>query len=163
MKMPTLPLRTAIVLIGIASLVLLAGCRNPFVRSRPAPGPIPVTTSGSAKTTPAGNESTVQQTVQTVTTYLNDLSEGRYDAAYNLLSGESQQLHQRADFERVGKKGMPLYDLKTAITSVDGETAMVEVRQLEDPATHGFHLVRESEVWKVVYRGGIPGQPTPEK
>jgi hypothetical protein len=89
------------------------------------------------------------------------LQEGRYQQAYAMLSSDSQQRHAAADFEQLGKKGMPLYDLSTAKAISDGDKPVVAVQLTEEPGSHGFTLVRESDTWKIVYRGGIPGSPDP--
>ncbi len=54
---------------------------------------------------------------------------------------------------------MPQYDLKTASATVAGKTATVVVQEMEDPSLHSFHLIREGQAWKIVYRGGRPGMP----
>lgn len=72
-------------------------------------------------------------------------------------------MHTHASFEQQGKQGMPQFDLKTAKTTVTGDNALVEVSQLEDPASHGFPLVREGQTWKIVYRGGTPSEPDAEE
>ena len=154
MKMPTSLPRSICVLLGIAAVLLLAGCRNPFVRSHT---PVSPGTAPSSVTAPEG-EAAAEHTVEA---YLTALREGRYAAAYDMLSKASQGLHSRADFEQTGKKGMPHYDLTTVHAVITGDSAVVGVRLEEDPASHGFHLVRESGAWKFVYRGGIPGSPDP--
>jgi hypothetical protein len=81
--------------------------------------------SGSNTGTEISPDTLMVQAKTTVITYITDLNDGNYAAAYDLLSEASQSAHTRADFEQTGKKGMPLYDLKTAKVSVDGETAVV--------------------------------------
>jgi phage/plasmid primase-like uncharacterized protein len=137
---------------GIVIVVGLAGCRNPFFRPTPVPPPI--------HSSPGQTDA--DKAVQAVSAYVTALQKGDYNTAYGMLSRDSQSLHTAASFEQQGKKGMPLYDLQKATATITGETALVEVQQLEDPATHGFQLVRENDAWKIVYRGGIPGSPDPE-
>ena len=164
MKKPTSLLWFAMLLAGIVAVVVLGGCRNPFISPRPAPPAYGPTGREPGVPPPStGTGDTGVQMVQTVTAYITALKDGKYAAAYDMLSNGSQTLHTRAAFEQKGKKGMPLYDFRTAKATVTGDTAMVEIRQLEDPATHGFSLVREGGSWRVVYRGGIPGAPTPER
>lgn len=103
-----------------------------------------------------------EEAVKTVVSYVNALKEGRYTAAYDMLSRDSKKRHAPESFERLGKQGMPLYDLDTARATVSGDRALVAVRLVEDKATHGFNLIREQDRWKVVYRGGIPGAPYAE-
>ena len=87
-----------------------------------------------------------------------------YDAAYTMLSRDSQSHHSRTEFERAHEamKGMPQYDLKSAKPTLKGDTMTVVLRQIEDPATNAFHLVLEEGAWKIVYRGGAPGMPYAE-
>ena len=158
---PTSLLRLTLVLLVLVVFVMLgSGCKWPTFFSKTAP-------SGSRPTTPSPTTpaTTLGRDAETaVTEYLTALSDHNYAAAYSLLSRDSQSAHAPADFEQQGKQGMPLYDLETAKTiEVRNNTALVEVRQLEDPATHGFQLVREDEHWKIVYRGGTPGVPWDEK
>ncbi|MHB9134529.1 MAG: nuclear transport factor 2 family protein [Armatimonadota bacterium] len=154
---PTSQLRLLLVLVGVLTALLLGGCRFPsfFGNSTPPPSPPnpPTTTDGV---------DLGQQALQSVTDYVKALEANNYAAAYDLLSRDSQSRHSRADFEQKGKQGMPQYDFKTAKATVTGNTAKVEVTQLEEPASHGFHLVREGKTWKIVYRGGSPGSPYAE-
>jgi hypothetical protein len=154
MKKPTSLLLWIIVLAGVVVAVGLAGCRNPFFQPTPPRTPVqrPV----------APPRSEEDEASKAVADYVTALLNGDYSTAYGMLSRDSRQLHTPAKFEQVGKKGMPHYDLQKAKATVTGDTAMVQVQQAEDPATHGFQLVRESGAWTVVYRGGIPGSPDPE-
>ena len=159
MKTPSSLLRMAMVLGFVALLVSLGGCRWPhlFEETPPAPPPPAPVTSASHPQVDAG-----QTAIQTVTEYVTALNAHRFAAAYELLSRASQKHHTSATFAEQGKQGMPLYDLSTAQVTVTGETALVSIRLQDDPATSGFHLVRENEHWKVVYRGGVPGMPSAE-
>jgi len=150
MKKPTsLLLLVVFILAGMVIAIGLAGCRNPFFRPTP-----PVSTPNPK------NDS--DQAIQAVSDYVTALKDGDYGTAYGMLSSDSQKTHTAANFEQQGKQGMPLYDLQKMTATVTGDDILVEVQQLEDPATHGFQLARESGVWKIVYRGGIPGAPDPE-
>lgn len=153
MKKPTSLLLWIIVLAGIAVTVGVGGCRNPFFRPTP-----PVTNSNPVALPRDDNA----EASKVVVDYLTALQNGDYGAAYGMLSGDSQSQHTTASFEQMGKKGMPLYDLTKVTATVSGDSAEVVVQQSEDPATHGFRLIRESGAWKIVYRGGIPGSPDPD-
>jgi hypothetical protein len=166
MKKPISLLRIALLLMVMTTL-LLAGCRR-----LPTLFEWKTNSSGtpSSQDTPPRepehlgkqadqSEDRGEQAVQTVTDYLNAIDQHDFATAYGLLSRDSQRKHSRAEFEQQSKQGMPQYDLKTARASITGNRARVEVRQLEDPATHGFSLARENGKWKIVYRGGGPGQP----
>lgn len=156
--------RLTLVVAGALALVVCTGCRKReafFTR----PTPLPTQTTPSKLQPRPTKEATAalrRQAVDTVTAYLTALGEHQYDAAFALLSQASQAHTTQASFEEQAQQGMPLYDLSTAKASMQGNTARVDVQQLEDPATHGFQLTRERGVWKVVYRGGIPGQPYSE-
>jgi len=161
MKTPSSLLRIAIVLGVVALMMSLMGCRLPaslFGPAQPAPKPASSPTTPDKPSTDLGREA-----VETVTAYITALNEHNFTAAYDLLSRDSQNLHDRADFEQQGKQGMPLYDLKTATATVHGQEAAVKVQLVEDPGTNSFHLQREDEHWKVVYRGGGPGMPYAER
>lgn len=147
-------LRMALVALGVAAVVLLGGCRLPtFFRRPPAPA------RPTARPAPMPAQRLEQEAVEAVTRYVTALNEHNYADAYAMLSKNSRARHSRAGFEQQGKQGMPLYDLGTAKATVTGDRALVVVQQYEDPATHGFSLVRVGEVWKVVYQGGMPGSP----
>ncbi len=153
--------RIMLVVVVVTAGLSLGGCRifssffdhsRPY--SRPAPAtPAPVSTSA---------QDISQTAVQTVKDYVAALRSDDYAKAYDLLSLDSQSKHTREKFEKQGKQGMPLYDLERARVTIKGKSAQVEIPEIEDPATFGFHLVREGEAWKVVYRGGIPGAPYAE-
>jgi len=148
MKMPKSLLSSMLLLVGIAAVLCVAGCRKTSPRSHLRPSAPPPS---------------AQQVLDTLTGYMHNLEEGKYAAAYGQLSRESQQLHTSAQFEQAAKLGMPLYDFKTAhVKSVDGATAIVNLHEFEDPSNYDFSLVREDGAWKVVYRGGIPAQPQAE-
>lgn len=151
-------LRLVLILAGAMALMGLVGCRKlPTFFEQPAPKnsqPTPTVTPRVAAPVDLSS-----QAVKTVTDYLTALTDHQYASAYMLLSRDSQSKHSRADFEQHGKQEMPLYDLKTAKATVTGDQALVVVQLLEDPATHGFNLVREDENWKIVYWGGVPGVP----
>lgn len=152
MKKPTSLLPWIIALAGIAVAVGLGGCRNPFFRPSPP-------TPQSKPATPQQESAAAKQVV---VDYVTALQKGDYSGAYGMLSADSQAHHAPASFEQQGKQGMPLYDLTKATATVNGDAARVEVPLSEDAATHGFQLVREGGVWKIVYRGGIPGAPYPD-
>jgi len=157
MKKPaSLLLLMVIVLAGMVIAIGLAGCRNPFVRPTAPSAPV------TPPRTPVTGQDAAHEAIQAVTGYMTALQKGDYGTAYGMLSRDSRQQHTAANFEQQGQQGMPLYDLQTAKATISGDTALVELQQTEDPATHGFRLVRESDAWKIVYRGGIPGSPDPE-
>lgn len=153
-------LRSALVIVVLLAVATLGGCRfrmpSFFESHRARP---PRTTPSTTPTLPADLS---REAVDTVTEYLRALNERDYASAYNYLSQDSQSKHSRASFEEKGKQGMPLYDLQSAKAIVKGDTATVEMAFQEDPATHAFHLVRENNQWKIVYRGGSPGMPYAE-
>lgn len=156
---PTSLLRLTLVLLGGVVLFSLAGCRKApsfFARDNSRPTARPSTTVPAPVN--LGNEA-----IATVTDYLEALQKHDYAAAYSLLSPDAQSKHTRARFEQQGQQGMPSYDLSTARATIKGDTALVAVQQLEDPATHGFTLIRLDGAWKVVYQGGTPGAPWGEK
>lgn len=131
-------------------------------RNTPPVTSLPATTPRQAHPASTQSPSDEQQVVTTVTRYITALKESNYGEAYKLLSASSKNRHNISDFEQQGKKGMPLFDLSPKQVSVDGDTAIVELPLTEDPATHPFHLVREDKAWKVVYQGGVPGNPYPK-
>ncbi len=156
MKTPMLMLRTVFILAGVLILLVFGGCNNPlsfFATRQPSPPPSPPPTPVTTTIDPA------EQALTTVREYLTALQGGKYAVAYGMLASDAQAKFTQARFEQQGKQGMPLYDLKTAKVTVTGDRAQVTMQLLEDPATGGFHLVREGEQWKVVYRGGAPGMP----
>ena len=149
--------RIALVLVVVMVGLLVGGCRKFstfFDRSHAS-----YSHRASKSMPPGGSQDLGLSAVQTVTDYVTALREKDYAKAYSLLSRDSQSRHSHADFEQQGKQGMPLYDLESASATIKGSTARVEVGQIEDPATYGFHLVREDQAWKVIYRGGVPGMP----
>ena len=160
MMTPTSLLRTVIILVGVGSALLFSGCKMlSFVSPAPTP---PVTATPPSKTESAASVPAVdrqRQAVQTVTDYVTALNGHDYTAAYDLLSQDSKKLHSATSFARQGKQGMPQYDLHSCQATIDGDTAAVVVQELEDPSLHTFHLLREGQAWKIVYRGGRPGVP----
>lgn len=157
--MKNVVVRLALVGAAMTAILICGGCRKResfFTRSKPAP---PASTS-TIPTPPKQTQPALrQQAVETVSTYITALGEHNYTAAHAMLAEESRAQWAPNTFIQQAKQGMPLYDLNTASATVTGNTALVAVQQLEDPATHGFHLIREKDLWKIVYRGGIPGQP----
>jgi len=91
------------------------------------------------------------------------MENNKFTIAYALLSQDSKTRHPISDFERLGKQGMPSFDLKNVQATVTGHQAVVSVGFLEDANTAGFHLIREDGRWKVLYRGGSPGMPDPRE
>lgn len=158
---PTSLLRTSIALLGaMAVLVLVGGCRKPKTSFYPDTPSTPVAKQRHPAPRPTVNQR--QEAVTTVTTYLQALDDGKYSAAYELLSRDSKKLHNISDFEQRGKQGMPSFDLTGAKATVTGTTALVTVPFYEEPNSAGIHLVREDDAWKILYRGGIPGMPYPD-
>lgn len=157
MMTPTSLLRVSLVLGGVLLLCALAGCRGLPIRSSQ-----PVHRSSKHQSAPP-SENRSATAIQTVTEYLTALEQRKFADAYELLSRDSQSKHDRAEFEEQSKREMPSFDLTTASTTITGDTALVQVQQTEDPATHGFTLVREDGAWKIVYWGGTPGAPYPKE
>jgi hypothetical protein len=154
---PTPLKRIALLTAGLAVLGLLAGCKIPtFSGSQPPKPPTP--TTQPAPTAPDTTEH-AEKASQVVKEYLSALKAGEFATAHALLSKGSQAQHAPKTFEQQGKQGMPLFDLDSLKATVTGDTALVEVGLAEDSGTHGFHLIREGEAWKIVYRGGAPGMP----
>ncbi|HEY3379250.1 MAG TPA: hypothetical protein VGL77_17355 [Armatimonadota bacterium] len=147
-----------LVLVGVVVMVVTGGCRKWTSSFQPETPPAP---SVQQPAQPPVVDA-AQEAVSTVTDYLTALQDGKYSTAYALLSRSSQRKHTMARFEQQGKQGMPSFDLKSAKATITEQTAMVDVRQLDDPATHGFHLIREDGAWKIVYQGGLPGMPYAE-
>lgn len=160
-------LRYTVLALALLAVLSLTGCWKPvgFFQQSPSPAPPPVA-PGPVK--PAGAANLQQQAVDTVTTYLRALSQDGghvpdYDTAYAMLSRTSRAKHTRAQFETIGRQGIPNFDLKTAYAKVKNETAIVELSNPdEDSKAHAFHLLREDGQWKVVYLGGAPGMPFAE-
>jgi hypothetical protein len=150
--------------LGVMLVVLVAGCRMPWVsNSTPIAARQPETRQTTNLPVVVSNATLAKEAVRTVTDYVQALEEDHYTTAYALLSQESQQLHPFSDFERLGKQGMPSFDLKTAQATVTDHQAVVSVSFVEDANTAGFHLTRENGRWKVLYRGGSPGMPDPRE
>lgn len=156
MKTPVSQVRLLLLVLGVLTALLLGGCKRPagfFQRSVSRPHPRTITR-------PAPAPDLGQQALETVHDYLQALQDRNFATAYDMLSRASQSRHSRASFEKQGKQGMPLFDLKSArVMVVKDDTATVHVGLLEDPATHAFQLVLQRDEWKIVYRGGSPGMP----
>jgi hypothetical protein len=164
MNVPTMQSRMLLLLLGVLLVVFIAGCRMPWASNlTPSPTRPPVVHLTTNPPAPTTREQLEAEAVYTVTAYIHALEEGKYTAAYALLSHKSQQRHSLANFERLGKQGMPSFDLKTIQATVTGHQALVSVGFLEDANTAGFHLTREADGWKVLYRGGSPGMPDPRE
>jgi len=159
MMKPTSLLWFVLVCVGVFAVIAMSGCRKISTFSGRPATPTPASPAVERPVQPSTRNALV---VSTIKQYLAALREHDYAAAYELLSRDSQSIHSRASFEQQGKQGMPLYDLETARVTINGNQADVVIQQLEDPATHDFHLVREDGEWHVVYRGGAPSQPYPE-
>ncbi len=160
MMTPTSLLRTVIILVGLGSVLALTGCKLPsFVTPVPPPPVTPAPPSKTESAAPAPAVDQKRQAVRTVTDYVTALNGHDYTAAYDLLSQDSKKLHTATSFARQGKQGMPQYDLHSCQATLDGDAAAVVVQELEDPSLHTFHLLREGQAWKIVYRGGRPGVP----
>ena len=157
-------LRFVVILASLAVVLAVTGCRNPFQRfTSSAPSPMPPAPPPVAPHPPAPPPvADEEQANAVVTAYLTALRQSRYDAAYDMLSQDSQGMHPRANFAAEGKQGMPRYDLTSLTATVTGDRALVAVKLDEEPGSGGFTLVRERREWKVVYRGGRPGQPYPD-
>jgi len=161
---PTSLLRNVLVLGVLAVLVTLTGCRNLPDYFGNGSGGNDHRQSAQTSTTPAPDAAEKQAVLDAVSRYLNALIARDYATAYDLLSGDSQSKHAKVSFEKQATKGeMPSYDLKAMrVLELTGDHALVEAPLQDDPATHGFHLVREQGTWKVVYWGGTPGSPDAE-
>jgi hypothetical protein len=146
----------ALVLLVVAvGAVLLALHYFPAASGPPSP-------SRTVPTRPAPQR--VQTPVQVVTAYLQALERRDYRKAFDLLSADSRQLHPYDDFvARAEKGGTTDYDVaKAAEEPGEGNSIVVAVPMVEDPAKAGFPLVKEEGVWKVVFIGGSPTFPYAE-
>lgn len=155
-------LRIILVVAVIAVAVYFADQRFHFLTDagEPAPPPPPPVQSTPGQPVPPVEDAS-KAALDAAIGYFTALGDHRYDAAYDLLSRDSQSQHSRADFEKQGKQGMPLYDFKSAQATVDGDNATVALQLLEEPGSKDIHLIRETDGWKVIYRGGGPGMPYP--
>jgi len=153
-------LRTVIKLVGLGSVLILAGCKLPsFISPSPTIPFAPTLPPKTESVAPTPAVDRKVQAVQTVTSYVTALDNHDYRAAYNLLSHDSKKLHTATGFAQQGKQGMPQYDLHSCVATLDGDAAVVELQEMEDPSLHTFHLLREGQDWKIVYRGGRPSVP----
>ena len=162
MMTPTPHLRIITLILGIGVVLLISGCRKPTTSMYPQHT---TPSSPNVATEPVSTESAAllrRQALETVRDYLTLLEREDYAGAYNMLSSASKDYQVLSAFEMLGKQGMPSFDLKSATVTVTGNTAKVVLQQVEDYATHGFHLVREDKTWRIVYRGGSPGSPYPD-
>jgi len=142
--------RVALLLLLLAAvLVVLAIVKFP----RPAPTVRPAAPQAAPQITPA----------QVVVRYLEALDRKDFRAAYSHLSAASRQAHPYDDFVALAEKsGSPSYDL-SAVLEKPGEAGQttVTVPLTEDPAEHGFSLLKEQNAWKLVFMGGVPSSPYP--
>jgi len=101
---------------------------------------------------------------EVVAAYLQDLESKDYRHAYDTLSAASRRVHPYDDFvSRAEKAGLPDYDSAKAREEPESANVVTVVLPLrEDPATAGFHLVKEEGAWKVVFIGGVPAFPYAE-
>lgn len=154
--------RFSLLLSGLLGMLLIVGCvKNEPTPGRPGAMPRPAASATIAK--PTGEQQNADA-LAVVKNYLQALQEEKFDIAYDMLSQQSQSKHPAAEFAEQGKREMPSWDLKSVKTmEITAKTAVISVQQTEDPATHGFNLTREGEKWKIVYWGGAPGMPYPEK
>ena len=124
--------------------------RRPAVRS-PAPPPKP----RAAAATPR----------EAVVRYVGALYKKDFQAAYELLSTQSKQVHPYDEFAQLAESGGAA-SLDVAGAQEGPETngrVVVSVPVEEDPAEAGFTTVKEADGWKVVYIGGAPWFPYPEE
>lgn len=156
-------LHFALLALVVIAVLGFSGCRKPLGFSEQS-------TPSAESSHPSGPLDLGAEAVQTVSDYLKALSQDNshapdYDAAYNLLSRDSQSMHTRASFEAdANRQGIPNFALNTAFTTVKNDNATVVLKSPdEDAMTHGFDLVREDGHWKIVYLGGGPGMPTAYK
>ena len=150
-------MRLALFVLGLLIVIGVTGCRKPagfFGQAR----------AGTSTTTSGEPRDLGKEAITTVEDYLTALNAPTpdYDRAYQMLSRASQSQYSRGEFEKQCKQGMPQFYFKTGRSTIMDDTATVELRQIEDPATHAFQLVREDDAWKIVYRGGAPGMPYAE-
>ncbi|HEX2951358.1 MAG TPA: hypothetical protein VHV83_17575 [Armatimonadota bacterium] len=168
MMTPTSLLRTIVLALGVMAMLLLGGCRKPAPSFNQELEPQQTAHESQNTTEPPTTSATEKkrdekhEAITVVTKYLTDLKHDDFNAAYELLSQKSKEIHNISDFEQQGKQGMPSFDLKSAKATIDKNDAIVTLQQLDDPATHDFNLVREDDAWKIVYRGGVPGMPYAE-
>jgi hypothetical protein len=149
--------RLAVVLIVVAiAAVAFVLLRFPSAKRpvAPAPGPaVPNPQLGAA--TPR----------EAVVRYVEALYKKDFQAAYDLLSAESRQVHSYQEFrQRAEAGGATSLDLAAAREGEETSgRVVVSVPVVEDPAEAAFTTVREGGGWKVMYIGGAPWFPYPEQ
>jgi hypothetical protein len=148
--------RLAVILIVVAIVaVAFVVIRFPAPRRPATPAPAPAPKPQAAAATPR----------DAVVRYVGALYKKDFQAAYELLSTQSRQVHPYDEFAQLAQSG--------GTTSLDVSGAqegpetngrvVVSVPVEEDPAEAGFTTVKEAGGWKVVYIGGAPWFPYPEE
>lgn len=147
----------AVVLVLVAVVAVVLALRFFPSSSTPPAAPRPPVR------TPAPQS--LQTPVAVVTSYLQALDRKDYRKAYDFLSADSRQLHPYDDFAaRAEEAGSTDYDVaKAAEEPGAGNSVVVAVPMLEDPAKAGFNLVKEDGAWKVVFISGTPAFPYAEQ
>ncbi len=139
-------------LIVVAALAAVVWAIVKFPSAKPPPKP-PLPKPASAAP------------LEVVQDYLSALERKDYDAAYGLLSKESQKVHSRDEFAALAEKyAAPSLDAAAAVEqSAEPGRAVVMVPMVEDPATSSFTLVKEEGEWRILFRnqGGSPWFPYP--
>ncbi len=145
-------------LVAVVLILLAVGIVLGVMYFHPAPKPPPPRVSVPK---PAKVTAPLASPSETVKTYLGALYEKNYRTAYNQLSAASQQAHPYDEFVKLNEeKGMTQFDLTSAKQEAGGEEeAVVSVSVKEDVAQHGFRLVQEEGVWKIVFLKGTPSFP----
>lgn len=142
------------VLLAVVLLIGMSSCvRRPVPVAPPVP-PTPPAAAPSADDTPAALDAVLR--------YVKALDAKDTAAAYALLSGASRsQRTERAYARDASGTGMTPLDLSAATArSVGAAEVIVTVPFAEDPASHGYHAVKEDGQWHVVYRVGTPYLPS---
>ena len=110
---------------------------------------------------PAATLPKTEEAKDAVVAYLKALGDGRYRAAYKLLSEESRAAHSYEQFATQARRVHISYDL-AAITHLrrrDAGHVTITVPQAEDPAPGAFETVWEDGQWRVIFLGGNPWFP----
>lgn len=89
--------------------------------------------------------------------YILALKKKDYKIAYSYLTPESKEKFSLADFVSMNEKLMTVMDENK--TWVYYEEVRVGMPLYEDPAWHGYVLIKNKGKWKIVMKSGIPSFP----
>jgi len=152
LRRPWLP--AVIGLLVLAALALLVAVYFGLRPARQPPPPTPPVQPPAANAPEAARHAVVS--------YMKHLQAGDYAAAHRLLTAESRQRHPLAEFERLARQGVTLYDLSSARAKlVRPDRAEVTIHLEGDPAEATIIAARRDGSWYVVYLRGRPGFPYP--